>query len=236
MRNTYLLVILITISLNLNSQVTITLDSLNGTDVAGSQVIVNHLPTSNLDLPYLYITNTSGSSQDWLITRKNIIQPSDWFNYLCWGNLCYGVSLLDIWSTELATLTDNETKELTTYVGAPTVGNAHYRYYVSSDGINFVDSVDVLVNITDVVGIYELAENKTSIFPNPAQNKVAISGLTKNQYSLMAYDMFGNLVLFDENVNRDEIDLSNLNNGQYILIFENRDTQDYVRHQIIIKN
>jgi len=52
----------------------------------------------------------------------------------------------------------------------------------------------------------------------------------------MAYDMFGNLVLFDENVNRDEIDLSNLNNGQYILIFENRDTQDYVRHQIIIKN
>lgn len=237
MRNTYQLVILIlvSISLNLNAQVTITLDSNNGTNVAGTQVIVNHLPTNNFELPYLYFTNISSSTQDWLITRKNITQPLDWFNYLCWGHLCYGISTLDVWSTELSELTNMETKKLSLYVGAPTIGSAHYRYYVSSGNGNFIDSVDIIVNITSTVGVKNLSKKKTKVFPNPAKNRVAITGLTTNQYNLSVYDLSGRQVLFTSNINQDDIDLTNLNNGQYILMFKNTSSQDYIKHILVIE-
>ena len=110
------------------AQVTITLDSANGQDVTGSQIILDTIPTSDLSIPHLYITNTSGTTQNWMITRINLQQPNDWFNYLCWGGLCYGASTLNIWSSSSTSISNGDTEELTLYVGAPSVGNAHYRY------------------------------------------------------------------------------------------------------------
>ncbi len=222
-------------SQNVDAQMSINLDSVDGQNLNGAQLIIDTVPTNNISLPYIFVTNNTGSSQNWLITRRNILQPADWVNYLCWGDLCYSAYPLDIWSTNSATLTNGEDRKLTLYVNAPTVGVAHYRYYVSTDGVNFEDSVDVLMNVTSTAGISELHTNDNILFPNPAQNMVTISGFKNTSYSLKAYDNSGREVIDLKNATQNKIDVSNLNNGNYIFIIQNNSTQIKFSQQIVIK-
>lgn len=230
------IIFIISYSIHLDAQVSIQIDSINGHNVSGSQIIVDTIPSVNIALPHLYINNNSGATKNWMITRKSIIQPNDWFNYLCWGQLCYGASSLSVWSTNTTTLNDSASKELDIYIGAPTVGNAHYRYYVSSDGINYIDSVDVIVNITITIGICDHAIEDAMLYPNPACNKINIRNFTNSSHSLIIYDYAGYQVIYQENLRSKQIDVSMLKNGSYLFVIRDNDTFQITRQKVIIAN
>ena len=230
-----LILLFISNSINLNAQVTITLDSITGQNVTGSQIIIDTIPTNSISLPHLYITNNSGLAKNWLITRKNISQPNNWFNYLCWGGLCYGTSALYIWSTSQSTTINNAaSEELSIYIGAPTSGSAHYRYYISSDGSNFIDSVDIIVNAILIVGTHEIAEIETLLFPNPVRDKIILSGFPNSSYNLKVFDYSGRQVINENNLTSNEIDVSDLTNGHYVFVIKNNETYETYKQQVIV--
>lgn len=222
-------------SLSVSAQIVITTDSLNGLDVTGDQVIFKSLPKYTIDVPHLYVTNNTGTTQNWLVTRRIISQPSEWYNYLCWGDLCYGASSLAMWSSSPATIDDSDHKELSIYVSAPTVDTAHYRYYFSTDSTTFIDSVDVIIKVTAVLGVTERAYLKPVLYPNPAQNKISITGTNNTPYSIYVYDISGHQVLINEKSTDSEIDVSSLTNGQYIFAIKNNDTDRITKQHVIIK-
>lgn len=220
---------------NLFSQVTITVDSINGQNVTGSEIIIDTIPTSNISIPHLYVTNSSGTTQNWMITRVNLKQPKDWFNYLCWGGLCYGVSTLNIWSSSATSIKNGGTEELSLYVGAPGVGNSHYRYYISADGLNYVDSIDVLVNVTSTLGLLENTEDQIILFPNPAQTSITFTDIEFNDYDISVLDIFGRKVLEKRNLNGNNLDVSMLFDGRYIFVLRNKKTNAIINKRLIIK-
>ncbi|MCK5855895.1 MAG: T9SS type A sorting domain-containing protein [Bacteroidales bacterium] len=222
-------------SSNIFAQVTITLDSVNGQDVSGSEIILDTIPTSNISIPHLYVTNTSGVSQNWMVTRINLQQPNDWFNYLCWGDLCYGASTLNIWSSSTTSISDGDTEELSLYIGSPSAGNSHYRYYISTDGLNYLDSVDVLVNVSSTVGIVENTEGQINLFPNPAQTSITFTGVEISDYDISVVDMFGREVYKKRSLNSNNIDISMLSDGHYLFVLRNKRTNTIINKRLIIK-
>jgi hypothetical protein len=228
-----LVLLLISLSIQVKSQVTIELDSVNGQVMNGTELIIDTIPTGNINLPHMYFTNTTGNTENWMITRRIIAQPDGWFNYLCWGELCYGLSEDTYWNSSTSSINDTETEELTIYVGAPDVGNAHYRYYVSSDGINYIDSVDVIVNVTSTTGVNESIENNVSIFPNPVKNNISINGLQNDEFQLSIYTSSGSQVYQKRLSENNNINISNLKNGQYVFILKSN--KNAIQKQIIIQ-
>ena len=236
MRTVQFLILLVFLgSTKLFSQVTITLDSYNGQDVAGFQIIIDTIPKSSISIPHLYITNTSGSTQNWMISRINIQQPNDWFNYLCWGGLCYSPSILNNWSSSTTTIIDGDTKELSLYVGAPSVDSSHYRYYISTDGQNYIDSVDVLVNVTSTVDLDGNMVDQFNLFPNPAQYSISFTGIQIIDCDISVFDMLGRELYHEKSSNGNYIDVSVLSEGEYILVLRNKRTKTIINKRFIIK-
>ena len=237
MRNLYktlLCLLLISYTTRLNAQVTITLDSITGKDITSSQIIIDTVPTKNMLLPHLYIINNTGLTENWLITRKNISQPDGWFNYLCWGGVCYSVNLADKWSSGSTAIGSLQSEDLTIYVDASTGGNAHYRYYVSSDGISFLDSVDIVVNVTATVSIEETEKDRILLFPNPAQSRMSLTSFSSLSYDLVIYDNTGNPVIVKEDATSSKIDVSGLTNGSYLFIMKDKKTLKSIKKKVII--
>lgn len=227
----FILILLLPFS-SIVAQTTITMDSLNGQVVNGTQITID---TNNLQIPHFYVKNNSGSTQNWMITRKIISQPTNWYNYLCWGELCYSASSSIIWSSDAKVINNSGTEELSLYVGAPSVGSAHYRYYVSTNGVNFVDSVDIIVTITSTVGVNEKKKNNPLLFPNPAQNKISLTGIKAQDYNLMIYNISGQQVLYKETFSNNNIDISTLKNGHYIFILRDKATEKVIRKKVIVE-
>ena len=218
-----------------SSQVIINLDSLTGTVVNGTEV-----QGSNKVVPYanhiydLYVTNNSGTTQEWIITRKIISEPVGWSNYLCWSGLCYGVSSQIVWSSGSGTLVDGESKYISTYVTSPTQGNSHYRYYVSTDEINFIDSVDLVISAI-INGVNENDQAAFKLFPNPATNNITISRQTTVPSQFKLYDITGKLVL-SKSISSAEsrINVSQLKAGFYFYAITDKDSGNVLKNTLII--
>lgn len=237
MKKIQLLVLILSIIpiCNTWSQAVINLDSINGQNVNGEQIQFTATQPSTPNHMYdFYITNNSTSSQNWMVTRKNIIQPNDWSNYLCWGGLCYTPSPLEEWNSNTTIIEVGETKELRTYCKSPTEGMAHYRYYISTDGINFIDSVDIVVTTSLSTSTNESNSLQFNLYPNPAKNNLHID-VNKPNMNLMIYNASGHL-MFSKKINQvsNDINISNLNNGYYFYVIEDLDSHIIKSDKIII--
>ena len=206
----------ILMSNNLFAQLTINLDSLTGPQVNGTQVQATNevVPFANL-LKYFYVTNNSGVTQDWIITRKIISEPNDWSNYICWAGLCYSPSPLQSWSSDKGTLADGKSQYISAYVTSSSEGNAHYRYYISTDAVNFIDSVDMVVSALKTgIAKYNALEHK--LFPNPAIENITITQNTLNSSHFMLFDNSGKMVLSTTLTNtQSTVNISQLKSGYY---------------------
>ena len=74
-------------------------------------------------------------------------------------------------------------------------------------------------------------ESELSIYPNPAQDFINITGLETGGFKLTIFDMLGNEVLFTEEIVNEKLQISSLSPGAYILRCENNKS---VRNQQII--
>ncbi len=216
------------------SQISISTDSLNIDIVSGDTIKYDTIAFSNWALPVIYVHNNSGSSQNWKVTRKNISQPTDWFNYLCWGTMCYAVSNDNPWVTPLeANTANNEYEKLKVYIGAPSQGSGHYRYYISEDGTNYLDSVDVMINVEENLSVQDYDQIDISLYPNPANNIINISELDPN-CAIVIYDMYGRAVEEIKHPTSSTIDISTLDAGQYIFVLKNDNQDVFYKKKIIV--
>ena len=83
----------------------------------------------------------------------------------------------------------------------------------------YIDDVSV-IELDTTISIYEPEQTSFQIYPNPAQNTIAIKN--KKPVSVSIYSLSGAL-LFSKSIRKDEeIDISGLSNGVYMVAVENK--------------
>jgi hypothetical protein len=111
-------------------------------------------------------------------------------------------------------------------VYSPAVGYAGYDTftYVESIGGGPDSSAQVVVRVSSyATGISEIAEGKTSIYPNPASSKLHITTSNSSVAELHIYDMLGKVMKAESFTSDATIDVSGFSNGLYIVQFSGND-------------
>ena len=204
------------------------------TDLSGSTYNVVAPSNASFDVP-LDVENHTGLPRDWRVTRLRIDAPAGWTDALCWGHAtdpfggtCYtsGQMNTNPWTTPgaqtvLFTVNDGEYGKLkASFDPADGVyGAAHYRYYISINGVAYSDSIDVVVDyVAAVKPIKE--EIGVSIYPNPTSEYVSIQLAGMDQSSFKMMDAVGNVLMKEVIHGNRKINVGDFNNGIYFLLFE----------------
>ncbi len=204
------------------------------TDLSGSTHYVVAPSNASFDIP-LDVENHTGMPRDWRVTRLRIDAPAGWTDALCWGHAtdpfggtCYtsGQMNTNPWTTPgaqtvLFTINDGEYGKLKASVDPAdgVYGTAHYRYYISTNGVDYSDSIDVVVDyVAAVKPIKE--EVGVSIYPNPTSEYVSIQLAGMDQSSFKMMDAVGNVLLKEVIHGNRKINVGDFNNGIYFLLFE----------------
>lgn len=219
--------------------VTINLDGAT-TDISGTTEVAAEITgdVMNHHLLDFIVNNETGSAQSWVITRSTLNEPAGWSNYLCWGPTpgignCYPANAATVWSCAAENIPMDGAGKLQTYVTAPTGGSATYRYYVSTDGVTFLDSVDVEVN--SVLSVDEKPALTVSVAPNPATSYVTVSANGVNSASVTLVDVLGNVVMKETMSGSKTINVSDYKNGIYFLRIES-DGLKAITRKIIVRH
>ena len=197
-----------------------------------TEVVYNH---HLIDFVY---NNNTGSSQDWIVTRVILNETPGWSNYLCWGTLgsagvCHPANADITWSApNIATVPDGGAARVQTYVTAPTGGTATYRYYVSNDGLTYLDSLDIEVN--SALSINETSKVSMTIAPNPSSDYFVVNTSNADNGTIKIVDVLGN-VISEERMTAasKKINVSNYRNGVYFVIIESENAKPVTRRIIV---
>jgi hypothetical protein len=205
------------------------------TDISGAaHMVVAPSNAATFDIA-LDVVNNTGAARSWRITRLRLDAPAGWTDGLCWGSAtdpfggqCYSSGQMNTnpWTTPgsqsvLFTLNNGEYGKLKAQVDPAdgVYGTAHYRYYISANGLSYADSVDVIVDyLASVKPVKE--EIGVSIFPNPTSEYVSIqlAGMDQSNFKLM--DAVGNVIMKETIHGSKKINVGDFSNGIYFLIFE----------------
>lgn len=219
------------------SQATIALYG-TSTDISGTTVPFNLTQTASFEHMFDFeVTNMTGSNASWMVTRYNVSNPSGWNGQFCWaGNAgvgnCYPAVTDDYQNSNLETVEVDSSGLLSVYITSTGSGTATYRYYISTDGQNYIDSIDVLV--TSSLGIDEKPVVSVGISPNPASENIVINTSGMNNASVKIVDVLGNLVL-DETMfeSKKNINVSKFRNGVYFVLVEGEGIKPITRKVIV---
>ena len=220
------------------AQVSITLDG-SMTDISGTTHDYElTAPATDVHMLDFIVHNNTGAPQNWVITRSNISNPAGWEEYLCWGvdgafGFCYPHSPNAIWSSSDEPIPADSAGRLSTYITAPNGGTGIYRYYVSTDSVTFLDSVDLRVTFAA-----SLEENETltlSVAPNPATDYINVA-VNTNDARVKVIDLLGNIVYKEQNIGKaKQLDVQDFRNGVYFIVVEAEGVNPVTR-KVIIKH
>jgi len=204
------------------------------TDLSGTTYNVVAPSNASFDIA-LNVENNTGTPRDWRVTRLRIDAPAGWTDALCWGHAtdpfggtCYtsGQMNTNPWTTPgaqtvLFTVNDGEYGKLKASVDPAdgVYGTAHYRYYISTNGVFYSDSIDVVVDHVAVVKPIK-EEVGVTVSPNPSSEFVSIqlAGMDQSTFKLM--DAVGNVIMKETIHGSKKINVGDFSNGIYFLIFE----------------
>ena len=204
MKKLYFTILLILPSF-LFAQTTINLQD-SEENISGGSYEFTASNSNAVDVP-LEIKNMGSSDADWRITRLRINVPAGWSDLICWGHstdafggTCFSSSQMlgNPWTTPVSsnfTVSPNEYGKLKVTINPEegATGLGHYRYYVSNDGVNFIDSVDIKFDYS--LSVQEVEPIQVSIVPNPASDfiQINLSGAVTAQMKMV--DVLGSEVL-----------------------------------------
>jgi len=207
--------------LSLSAQVLTINEYGNTTDISGTTYMATLTTTTNdLHIVDFIVNNESGSGQPWLVTRKILSQPAGWSNFFCWGlagqiGNCYDSSPDPIFDGGMVMVPDGASAVLSTYVTSPGAGCTEYRYYISTDSVNYIDSVDL--QVCNYLGLEDLQTIEFTIAPNPAQSTIAITSSDFSAGSLQIIDQTGRIIRAEEVLLPCTMSVDALDNGTYFL-------------------
>jgi hypothetical protein len=244
MKKLYFTILLILPSF-LFAQTTINLQD-SEENISGGSYEFTASNSNAVDVP-LEIKNMGSSDADWRITRLRINVPAGWSDLICWGHstdafggTCFSSSQMlgNPWTTPVSsnfTVSPNEYGKLKVTINPEegATGLGHYRYYVSNDGVNFIDSVDIKFDYS--LSVQEVEPIKVSIVPNPASDfiQINLSGAVTAQMKMV--DVLGSEVLNQTVMSTASFDISNFRNGVYIMTFNAPGSKSIVR-KVIVKH
>ena len=216
------------------------------TDISGQTHEVALTTTDPVEVSFDLINNT-GSTHQWRITRDKISVPTTWSDFLCWGHCtdqfggtCYAANVSDPWTTPanpsvLFDINNSECGKLKVTVNPydwNTNGQAHYRYYLSDDGTNFSDSVDLVLSYTAALKPVK-EEISVNIGPNPAADYVQITMNGVEVANIKIMDALGTTISKETLISSKKINVSELRNGVYFVVIEIPGTKTITRKVII---
>lgn len=216
------------------------------TDISGQTHEVALTTTDPVEVSFDLINNT-GSTHQWRITRDKISVPTNWSDFLCWGHCtdqfggtCYAANVSDPWTTPanpsvLFDINNSECGKLKVTVNPydwNTNGQAHYRYYLSDDGTNFSDSVDLVLSYTAALKPVK-EEISVNIGPNPAADYVQITMNGVEAANIKIMDALGTTISKETLISSKKINVSELRNGVYFVVIEIPGTKTITRKVII---
>ena len=226
------------LSLAATAQVDISVEGGNS-DVAGTTEQYNITPpTQDYHMIDFLITNNTGASTDMYVTRRIVSQPNGWEEYMCWGadgqlGLCYAPSPNEYFNSTAVNFADGETGRLSTYINSVNNGVALYRFYVSYDGQNYVDSVDFQVNGT--ASTPEITPELTvGVQPNPASENISIKAGGVSTANVQIVDVLGNVILNTTVSGTKNINVAEYRNGIYFVNVSANGTR--VSRKVIVRH
>lgn len=203
--------------------------------------------SSTFDVPFDVYNNSAGT-QKWRITRVQLAVPTGWADGLCWGHStdpfggsCFSSTQMigSPWTTpggatNLFDLLPGEYGKMKPSIdpGDGIYGSAHYRYYITSAGGAYLDSVDLIVDyLAEVKPIKEPVT--VSIVPNPASDYINIQLSGSDHLNMKMVDAMGSVLLKESISNSKKINTSEFRSGVYFLTFEGPSTKPFTRKVII---
>lgn len=207
--------------------------------------------SASTDISFSVHFDGPADSAKYRVTRYMISDPEGWQNNLCWGHstdafggTCYSSSQMNSnpWTTGASAAfwiesgqTPEEYGKLKSTIkpAEGVVGLGHYRYYVSFNGSNYIDSVDIKFDY--VLDVEEVEPISVAIIPNPASHyiQVKLNGVATANMKMV--NVLGSEVLNQQVVSSSVFDISSFRNGVYIMSFTAPGSQSIVR-KVIIKH
>ena len=241
----YLAFFLCVFGLNAQNTISIEIPGTN-TDISGQTHELALTTTDPVEVSFDLINNT-GSTHQWRITRDKISVPTTWSDFLCWGHCtdqfggtCYAANVSDPWTTPatqsvLFDVNNGECGKLKVTINPDdwtTTGQARYRYYVSDNGTNFSDSVDLVLSYTAALKPVK-EEISVNIGPNPASDYVQINMSGVESATLKIIDALGTTISKEGINSKKKINVSELRNGVYFLVIDIPGSKTITRKVII---
>ena len=241
----YIAFFLCVFGLNAQNTISIEIPGTN-TDISGQTHEVALTTTDPVEVSFDLINNT-GSTHQWRITRDKISVPTTWSDFLCWGHCtdqfggtCYAANVSDPWTTPatqsvLFDVNNGECGKLKVTINPDdwtTTGQARYRYYVSDNGTNFSDSVDLVLSYTAALKPVK-EEISVNIGPNPASDYVQINMSGVESATLKIIDALGTTISKEGINSKKKINVSELRNGVYFLVIDIPGSKTITRKVII---
>lgn len=214
------------------------------TDYSGGEYEMSAFAVGEQHVDFL-VKNSTGSDQEWTITRTRINEIGSWSDYLCWGAFgalgdCYPASTMSTnpWTTpfnEKPTILNDASGLLKIYVTPdimPVDTDVTYRYYVGPDANTQLDSVDVRFMWS--AGVNENEEGISfNVSPNPANESLKITANQVGNSTVTMVDVLGNVVLNESMSGTKSIDISTFNNGIYFIRVESDGLKPKTRKVVI---
>jgi hypothetical protein len=226
-------------------QVEIYNGSSSTTNIAGQTINVNLWGQEQEG--YIYVKNIAGRPETYKLTRFQLA-PVDFSltEKLCFGSAsgagnCY---MVDKTQTEYdfptnLLLQDNE-KGLIEYIfgNYDIPAEIHYRYYLKTTAGALVDSVDIHASAS--LGVKEVVKTTSSVsvisYPNPVSSNLTINVNGSNDNTVKLVDVLGKTVYVEKIGTSKKIDLSNINNGVYILTVISANGATLQNKRIVVKH
>lgn len=218
------------------------------TDISGQTHVTVAPSGASFDVPF-DIINNSGAVAQWRITRKQLSVPSGWTDALCWGHstdpfggTCYSSGQMNSnpWTSPgtqavLFPINDGETGKMKISVDPEdnTFGQAHYRYYITTNGLTMLDSVDLIVDYIAEIKPLNKEEIHITVAPNPSTEYVNIQFTGVEQLQLKMVDALGNVITRELLTSNRKINVSDLNSGIYFLVFETAGSKSITRKLVV---
>lgn len=217
-------------------------------DISGQTHTVAISSGASFDIPF-DVENNTGAAKQWRITRYKVATPAGWSDALCWGHstdpfggTCYSSTQMNSnpWTTPgsqtvLFTINDGEYGKMKVSVDPEdnTYGQGHYRYYISTNGLTMLDSVDLIVDYTASVKPVVKEEISISVAPNPSTEYVNIQFTGAEQLQLKMMDALGNVISREVLNGNRKLNVSDLNSGVYFLVFEAPGSKSITRKLVV---
>ena len=241
-------ILFVFVSLQLFAQITINYDG-QTEDISGQTYTMVAPSYQSFDVPFV-VNNNTGQTHRWRITRLKIDVPTGWKDGLCWGHAtdpfggtCYSSNQMasNPWTSGatqsvLFDINDGEHGKMKATIDPDdwTTGTAHYRYYISDNGVNYSDSVDLVIEFTaNVAPIKDPVS--VSIVPNPATDYIQITMNGVDNASFKMVDALGSTILKETIFSSKKINTSDYKNGLYFIVFDIPGAKPITR-KVIIKH